>query len=491
MKQNFLLVPADCIESESAFLKALSSLDQIENASVFRPFENNLLEALEALSRGEAAAFIEQIALQYLRQFSCAETLLVVGAYLPKNSCAARKLNEMLSLALDATTVIVASEKDSLSASCLASELKEARVRVGGISLPECVNEVILPRIQSPALDQKISQAAFRAGLILRASEQKMRILLPEGAEPRTVEAAILAYRRGIAHPILLGDKAEILSVAKNKGLEIPEGLEVLEIKEDDQKRFVPTLVELRRAKGMTEELAAELLKDPVWLGTMMLKAGEVDGLVSGAVHSTADTIRPALQVIKTLPGVKSISSVFFMCLPSETILYGDCAVNPNPDAETLATIAIQCHDTAKAFGLPARVAMLSYSTGKSGKGDDVDLVREALSKAKDLRPDMEIDGPLQYDAASTQSVANEKMPGSFVAGRATVYVFPDLNSGNIGYKAVQRSAGNVISIGPMLQGLAKPVNDLSRGALVEDIVYTIALTAIQAQELLKSTLAH
>lgn len=232
----------------------------------------------------------------------------------------------------------------------------------------------------------------------------------------------------------------------------------------------------------MTEELATNLLKDSVWLGTMMLKMGEVDGLVSGAVHSTADTVRPALQIIKTAPGVKSISSVFFMCLPSETLVYGDCAITPNPDAETLATIAAQSNDTAKAFGLPARVAMLSYSTGKSGKGDDVDLVVAALEKLKTERPDILVDGPLQYDAASTESVAQKKMPGSPVAGKATVFVFPDLNSGNISYKAVQRSAPNVISVGPMLQGLAKPVNDLSRGALVEDIVYTIALTAIQAQ---------
>jgi phosphate acetyltransferase len=215
-----------------------------------------------------------------------------------------------------------------------------------------------------------------------------------------------------------------------------------------------------------------------------MLKIGEVDGLVSGAVHSTADTVRPALQVIKTTKGVKKISSVFFMCLPTQVLIYGDCAINQNPTAEELAGIAIQSYDTAKAFDLPARVAMLSYSTGTSGTGDDVDLVVAATEMVKKSRSDIAIDGPLQYDAATTKSVARIKAPNSPVAGRATVLIFPDLNAGNITYKAVQRSAANVICVGPMLQGLAKPVNDLSRGALVEDIVYTIALTAIQAQSI-------
>jgi len=234
----------------------------------------------------------------------------------------------------------------------------------------------------------------------------------------------------------------------------------------------------------MTEELARDLLKDPVWVGTMMLKNGEVDGLVSGAVHSTADTVRPALQVIKTAKGVKKISSVFFMCLPTQVLIYGDCAINQNPTSEELAGIAIQSYDTAKAFDLPARVAMLSYSTGNSGSGDDVELVIAATDMVKKSRPDIAIDGPLQYDAATTKSVARIKAPNSPVSGRATVLIFPDLNAGNITYKAVQRSASNVICVGPMLQGLAKPVNDLSRGALVEDIVYTIALTAIQAQSI-------
>jgi phosphate acetyltransferase len=246
--------------------------------------------------------------------------------------------------------------------------------------------------------------------------------------------------------------------------------------------RYVDSLVERRKAKGMTPERAGIELQDPIVVGTMMLALDEAAGLVSGAVHSTAHTIRPALQIIKTVPGCNLVSSVFFMCLPEQVLVFGDCAVVPNPTAAELADIAIQSADSAIAFGIPARVAMLSYSTGSSGTGEDVEKVKEATRIAKALRPDLALEGPLQYDAAVMPDVARLKAPGSAVAGRATVLIFPDLNSGNVTYKAVQRSA-NVVSMGPMLQGLAKPVNDLSRGCLVEDIVFTINLTAIQAQQ--------
>ena len=226
--------------------------------------------------------------------------------------------------------------------------------------------------------------------------------------------------------------------------------------------------------------MAAAQLEDSVVLGTMMLALDEVDGLVSGAVHTTANTIRPALQLIKTAPGYKLVSSVFFMLLPEQVVVYGDCAVNPDPSAAELAEIALQSADSAAAFGIEPKVAMISYSTGDSGSGEEVEKVREATRLARAARPDLLIDGPLQYDAAAIDSVGRQKAPNSPVAGHATVFVFPDLNTGNTTYKAVQRSA-QVISVGPMLQGLRKPVNDLSRGALVDDIVYTIALTAIQA----------
>ncbi|SQB28794.1 phosphate acetyltransferase [Citrobacter koseri] len=238
---------------------------------------------------------------------------------------------------------------------------------------------------------------------------------------------------------------------------------------------YVARLVELRKSKGMTETVAREQLEDNVVLGTLMLEQDEVDGLVSGAVHTTANTIRPPLQLIKTAPGSSLVSSVFFMLLPEQVYVYGDCAINPDPTAEQLAEIAIQSAESAIAFGIEPRVAMLSYSTGTSGAGSDVEKVREATRLAQEKRPDLMIDGPLQYDAAVMADVAKSKAPNSPVAGRATVFIFPDLNTGNTTYKAVQRSA-DLISIGPMLQGMRKPVNDLSRGALVDDIVYTIAL---------------
>ena len=328
-------------------------------------------------------------------------------------------------------------------------------------------------------VETRMSPAAFCYRLTERARAAEKRIILPEGNEPRTIRAAALCAQRNIARCVLLGNADEIQRVAAGLEVELPTNLEILD-PSLLRANYVTPLVEMRKHKGLTPQDAAELLSDNVWLGTVMLALDEVDGLVSGAVHSTANTIRPALQIIKTKAGAKVVSSIFFMCLPDQVVVYGDCAVNPDPDAETLADIALQSADSAERFGIPARVAMISYSTGSSGSGADVDKVREATRIAKDKRPDLLLDGPLQYDAATMADVAATKAPDSPVAGRATVFVFPDLNTGNTTYKAVQRSA-NVISIGPMLQGMRRPVNDLSRGALVEDIVYTIAITAIQA----------
>jgi len=327
----------------------------------------------------------------------------------------------------------------------------------------------------------RLSPPAFRHRLVEAARAANKRIVLPEGAEPRTVAAASIVQQRGIARCVLLGNPDEIAEVARKQGIALPASLEII----DPAKvapRYVDPLVERRKAKGMTPAMAASELADSIMVGTMMMALDEVDGLVSGAVHTTAHTIRPALQLIKTVPGCDLVSSVFFMCLPDQVLVFGDCAVNPNPTAEQLADIAIQSADSARAFGIEPRVAMLSYSTGTSGAGDDVNKVKQATDLARKLRPDLAVDGPLQYDAAIVPEVGKQKAPKSDVAGRATVFVFPDLNTGNVTYKAVQRSA-NVVSIGPMLQGLAKPVNDLSRGCLVEDIVFTIALTAIQAQQ--------
>ncbi|QIM68381.1 phosphate acetyltransferase [Basfia succiniciproducens] len=328
---------------------------------------------------------------------------------------------------------------------------------------------------------RRLSPPAFRYQLTELARAAKKRIVLPEGDEPRTIKAAVLCAERGIAECVLLAKPEDVKRVADSQGVKLGNGITVID-PASVRENYVARLVELRKAKGMTEMAAREQLEDTVVLGTMMLEAGEVDGLVSGAVHTTANTIRPPMQIIKTAPGSSIISSIFFMLLPDQVLVYGDCAVNPDPTAEQLAEIAIQSAESAKSFGIDPRVAMISYSTGTSGSGADVEKVKEATRIAQEKRPDLLIDGPLQYDAAVMEDVARSKAPNSKVAGKATVFVFPDLNTGNTTYKAVQRSA-DLVSIGPMLQGMRKPVNDLSRGALVDDIVYTIALTAIQATQ--------
>ena len=324
-----------------------------------------------------------------------------------------------------------------------------------------------------------ISPSAFRHRLVQSARAADRRIVLPEGDEPRTVQAAAICQRKSIARCVLLGDPNRIRHVAEAQGIVLPDGVEIIDTAAV-RTRYVAPMTALRRAKGLTAAQAERQLEDNVVLGTMMLTLDEVDGLVSGAVHTTANTIRPALQLIRTAPGVTTVSSVFFMLMPNDVLVYGDCAVNPDPDAEQLADIAVQSAELARAFGIEPCVAMISYSTGTSGTGADVDKVCRALALARAARPGLLIDGPLQYDAASVPSVGHLKAPGSAVAGHANVFIFPDLNTGNTTYKAVQRSA-HVVSIGPMLQGLRKPVNDLSRGASVDDIVFTIALTAIQA----------
>ena len=338
-----------------------------------------------------------------------------------------------------------------------------------------------LSGVARPGRVARLSPPAFRHRLVEAARAANKRIVLPEGAEPRTIAAAAIVAQRGIARPVLLGNPDAIREAARKLGVILPARVEILDAAAIAP-RYVDALVERRKTKGMTPELARSELADEIMIGTMMMALDEADGLVSGAVHTTAHTIRPALQIIKTVPGCNLVSSVFFMCLPDQVLVFGDCAVNPNPTAEQLADIAIQSADSASAFGIPPRVAMLSYSTGTSGAGQDVEKVKKATELARQLRPDLAIDGPLQYDAAVMPDVARAKAPKSAVAGQATVFIFPDLNTGNETYKAVQRSAG-VVSMGPLLQGLAKPVNDLSRGCLVEDIVFTITLTAIQAEQ--------
>jgi phosphate acetyltransferase len=338
-----------------------------------------------------------------------------------------------------------------------------------------------LATVPTPTHVPRLSPPAFRRRLATRARRANRRIVLPEGTEPRTLRAAAICAEQGIARCVLLAEPEAVAAQAAGLGLTLPGAIEIIDptVVPD---RYVDALVDARRHKGMTADIARDQLADPIAFGTVMLHLGEVDGMVAGAVHTTAATLRPALQLLGTAPGAALVSSVFFMCLPDEVVIYGDCAVNPAPNAEQLADIAVQSAASARAFGIDPRVAMISFSTGTSGTGADVVKVTEATRLVREREPSLAVDGPLQYDAAAIASVAHSKAPGSPVAGRATVFIFPDLNTGNTTYKAVQRSA-DVVSIGPMLQGLAKPVNDLSRGALVDDIVYTIAITAIQAAQ--------
>ena len=348
-------------------------------------------------------------------------------------------------------------------------------------AISENIDTRWLKKICTQEKASRLSPAAFRFQLSEQSRAANKTIILPEGNEPRTICAAAICHQRKLAKCILLGNSSDIIEIANAKGITLPHDLVIMN-PDNIREHYVKPMTELRKHKKLSPQMALAMLEDNVVLGTMMLALNEVDGLVSGAIHTTANTVRPAFQLIKTQDNTNIVSSVFFMCLPEQVLVYGDCAINPDPNAEQLAEIAIQSADSATAFGINPKVAMISYSTGESGEGADVEKVREATRIAQAKRPDLIIDGPLQYDAAAVESVGKKKAPDSKVAGKATVFIFPDLNTGNTTYKAVQRSA-NVISIGPMLQGLKKPVNDLSRGALIEDIVFTVALTAVQASQ--------
>ena len=332
------------------------------------------------------------------------------------------------------------------------------------------------------ARDDIVTPLMFEYRLLERARADPKHIVLPEGEDDRILRAASTLLQRQAARLTILGDEEEIRDRATRLGIDIA-GAEVLSPTDPElREQFASVYAELRAHKGITLERARDIVTDVSYFGTMMVQQGLADGMVSGARHTTAHTIRPAFEVIKTEPGVSIVSSVFFMCLEDRVLVYGDCAVNPNPTAEQLADIAISSAQTAKRFGVEPRVAMLSYSTGESGSGTEVEKVRAATELVQRRAPELPVEGPIQYDAAADATVARTKMPESEVAGRATVFIFPDLNTGNNTYKAVQRSAG-AVAIGPVLQGLRKPINDLSRGALVKDIVNTVAITVIQAQE--------
>ncbi|MCX5228745.1 phosphate acetyltransferase [Streptomyces sp. NPDC006553] len=338
----------------------------------------------------------------------------------------------------------------------------------------------LLKRV-SVARSGRVTPMMFEHELIEQARTDRRRVVLPEGTEERVLRAADVLLRRDVCDLTLLGDVEVIRKKAADLGIALADTQLIDPATSELRDSFAEKYAALRAHKGVTVELAYDVVSDVNYFGTLMVQEGLADGMVSGSVHSTAATIRPAFEIIKTKPDASIVSSVFFMCLADRVLVYGDCAVNPDPNAEQLADIAVQSAATAARFGVDPRIAMLSYSTGTSGSGADVDKVREATKLVREAHPELRIEGPIQYDAAVEPSVAATKLPDSEVAGQATVLIFPDLNTGNNTYKAVQRSAG-AVAVGPVLQGLRKPVNDLSRGALVSDIVNTVAITAIQSQ---------
>ncbi len=348
-----------------------------------------------------------------------------------------------------------------------------------GVNVEELGEKII--RTQTSIVTPKM----FEYGLLQKARAHRQHIVLPEGVEERILRATEILVRRGAVNITLLGNEQEIQRKITQLALQL-KGTNIIELQKSDFfDDYVQTYYGLRKHKGITMEIARDIMSDESFFGTMMVYKGHADGLVSGAVHTTQATILPAFEIIKTKPGFSIVSSLFFMCMEDRVLVYGDCAVNPNPNAKMLAEIAVNSAQTAKTFGIEPRVAMLSYSTGESGKGEEVEKVREATAIAREMSResdlDLKLEGPIQYDAAVDPGVAKIKMPDSEVAGKATVFIFPDLNTGNNTYKAVQRSSG-AVAIGPVLQGLNKPVNDLSRGCTISDIVNTVAITAIQAQ---------
>ncbi|MDG3582334.1 phosphate acetyltransferase [Galbibacter pacificus] len=343
--------------------------------------------------------------------------------------------------------------------------------------------DTLAERLTSFKKTKGVTPRMFQYGLITRARQAKKHIVLPEGTDDRILHATARLLAIDIVDITLLGEKDKILDKINNLGIVLDvEKLHIVNPTESEHfNDYVTTFYELRKHKNVNMDIARDWMSDVSYFGTMMIYKGHADGMVSGAVHTTQHTIRPALQFIKTKPGVSVVSSIFFMCLEDRVSIFGDCAINPNPTAEELAEIAISSAESSSAFGIEPKIAMLSYSSGTSGKGADVDRVRQATEIVKSQRPDLKVEGPIQYDAAVDITVGKSKLPDSEVAGQASVLIFPDLNTGNNTYKAVQRETG-ALAIGPMLQGLNKPVNDLSRGCTVDDVFNTVIITAIQAQ---------
>jgi phosphate acetyltransferase len=426
------------------------------------------------------------IAANYSKDFPSISGIVLTGGYVP---------NEIFMKLIEGVgefiIPIISSSGDTFTTAMRVSET-EAKIMTSSLNKIAIIESLFTTYINLKHIEEKIETTASSSVLTPAMFEYRMfekaranvkAIVLPESEDERILRATDILLRRGVVDIILLGNPKEISSRCSSLGIELNKNVKIIDPTSSELKtKYAGKFYELRRKKGMTEEGALDIMNNKNYFATMMLYEGDADGMVSGANNTTADTVRPALQIVKTKPNISIVSSVFFMCLDTKVLVYGDCAVNRDPDAKQLAQIAISSADTAKLFGIEPIIAMLSYSTGTSGAGEDVEKVDEATKIVKKLRPDLLVEGPIQYDAAIDEKVAKKKLPNSKVAGRATVFIFPDLNTGNNTYKAVQRSS-NAIAVGPVLQGLKKPVNDLSRGCLVEDIVNTVAITAIQAQD--------
>ncbi|MDD3463071.1 MAG: phosphate acetyltransferase [Sulfurospirillaceae bacterium] len=428
---------------------------------------------------------IGSLATVFSRNYPNISGILLTGGMLPHKSI--KKLfngfNEFSIpiLSTEADTYTTALNVNKVPATISPQSIRKIALAMGVFSSNVNTKEIEERISMQSSSPLAITPIMFEYALFEKARLNKKKIVLPESTDERILRATEILLRRNVADIILIGSEENIMHKSLSLGLDISKAEIIDPLTSPLMDIFVNKFYEMRKAKGLSMEGSRDSMMMKNYFGTMMVYLGYADGMVSGAIHTTQETIRPALQIIKTKPDISIVSSLFFMCLESRVLVYGDCAVNQDPTKEELAEIAISSSDTARMFGIEPKIAMLSYSTGSSGKGEEVEKVREATSIVKQKRPDLLVEGPIQYDAAVDPEVAMAKLPDSKVAGQATIFIFPDLNTGNNTYKAVQRSSG-AVAIGPVLQGLRKPVNDLSRGCLVADIVNTVAITAIQAQ---------
>lgn len=475
---------ADCLCGEGVALHQLVSNYKVA-AMLIPDFLNYVEDGCLIITPGDRADIIlTSLAADVSTEYPRVAGLLLTGGLEPaaqvQRLLDGLKRTQVPILRVPTDTFTTALNVNDVEATILPGDERKVAAALGVMEASIDVNE--LAERMAVRRSWRKTPLMFEYELIRRAKSQRRHIVLPEGTDERILRAAEILTLRDVADLTLLGDAEKVRQRIGTLGLKL-DAIPVIDPAHSALRdQFAHTYFELRQHKGISEQMAYDAMADVSYFGTMMIHHDLSHGMVSGAVHTTQHTIRPAFEIIRTRPGVKLVSSVFFMCLPDRVLVYGDCAVNPNPDSEQLADIAVTSAATARMFGIEPRVAMLSYSTGESGKGADVDMVREAVAIARQREPGLKLEGPMQYDAAVDASVARSKMPDSEVAGQATVFIFPDLNTGNNTYKAVQRSAG-AVAIGPVLQGLNKPVNDLSRGCTVTDIVNTVAITAIQAQD--------